>query len=123
MVRHALYIFTLLSFILSGISPACAFVSGQSSLAEIEICTAQGLKTVRITGGETPQKEEHKDHAKKNGCAFCFAQTHIGKIFSSPPVTVKSVRDTAVLLTAWNQQSHARHELHSLSARAPPVIL
>ncbi|MCE7886407.1 MAG: hypothetical protein DYH13_02755 [Alphaproteobacteria bacterium PRO2] len=116
-MRLTLHIFVLISFILSGISPACAFISGKSSI-EIEICTNDGIKTVTLPG-DAPEQQEHE---KKNDCAFCFAQTHL-----------KTAKADAVLISyvpkIFDEQSTAfktaavhRFELASLSARAPPLL-
>lgn len=115
-MRNALHVFLALAFILSGISPACAFISGKSSI-EIEICTADGLKTVTLPG-DAPAES----HEKKNDCAFCFAQTHlktakadavlvsyVPKIFDGRNVSISSAQVQ-------------RFELAALSPRAPPFL-
>lgn len=116
-MRNALHVFLVLAFILSGISPACAFISGKSSI-EVEICTNDGIKTVTLPG-DAPEPQEHE---KKNDCAFCFAQTHL-----------KSAKADAILISYvaknFDEQRAAlstavvhRFELALLSARAPPLL-
>ena len=118
-MRLYLHILVMLAVVLSGVSPACAFISGKSSIIEVEICTADGLKIVKMAGDETPA-HDHK-HQKKNDCGFCFAQSHL-----------KSAKADAVLFTlpqnAWSQKisfgrsvKTERFELAGLSARAPPL--
>ena len=118
MMRNALHVFLALTFILSGISPACAFISGKSQSLEIEICTNDGMKTITLTG-DAPEQQEHE---KKNDCAFCFAQTHL-----------KTAKADAVLIAYVpkifdeqrgidsSAQVH-RFELASLAPRAPPTL-
>ncbi|MCB1562982.1 MAG: hypothetical protein KDJ75_05345 [Alphaproteobacteria bacterium] len=72
--------FLILALGTMGISPACLFISGQSSLIEIEICAADGsFKTVALPADQTPFEapapEKPAKHLDKN-CAFCFAQSH-----------------------------------------------
>jgi hypothetical protein len=120
MMRNALHVFLALAFILSGISPACAFISGKSSI-EIEICTNDGIKTVTLPV-DAPAEDYNPGHEKKNDCAFCFAQTHL-----------KTAKADAVLISyvpkifdeqraAFTAAAVHRFELASLSARAPPLL-
>lgn len=120
MMRNALHVFLALAFILSGISPACAFISGKSQSLEIEICTNDGLKTITLPGdAPAPEQDNHK---KKNDCAFCFAQTHL-----------KTAKADAVLISYISKISDEQQDIHtsaqvhrfelsSLAARAPPIL-
>ncbi len=120
MMRNALHVFLALAFILSGISPACAFISGKSPSLEIEICTAEGLKTITLPG-DAPA--EHDDHArKKNDCAFCFAQTHL-KSAKADAVLISYVPRIfdEQIVSSLPAQVH-RFELTALSPRAPPIL-
>src|SRR5262245_42652768 len=115
-MRNILHIFLILAFVLSGISPACAFISGKSSL-EIEICTAEGLKKVSLPGDQPAEEHEHK---KKDDCGFCFAQSHLKSAKADAPSFsfAQSVFQTQTLYSASAQIERA--ELSVLSPRAPP---
>ncbi len=118
-MRHAITIISLLAFVLSGISPACAFISGKAS-ASIEICTDDGIKTINLPGdlpGDAPEPHKHK---KSGDCGFCFAQSHLkggkadGFVFFSPGGLNSEKNFYTAALTI------ARFELSGLAARAPP---
>lgn len=76
MKRHWRYLnvfLVILALVSAGISPACAFISGKTSL--IEICTADGIvKTVAVTedGRQVSPLDHEGDKAKKSDCAFCI---------------------------------------------------
>ncbi len=78
-----LSVLLILAFLTAGISPACAFISGKTSL--IEICASDGsLKTIEVSYNQAVDIEESnggsKHQTKKNDCAFCFANTNITKM-------------------------------------------
>lgn len=72
---HALVI---VSIILVGVSPACAFISGNSSF--IQICAADGsIQSVEVDAALDPFAEpmpisEHLEAMEQ--CAFCFSMDH-----------------------------------------------
>lgn len=75
-ILHALVIFAIM-FV--GISPACAFISGNSSF--IQICAADGsVQTIEVDASLDPFFEpapistDHLDAMEK--CSFCFASSH-----------------------------------------------
>jgi hypothetical protein len=58
------------------VSPACAFVSGQTSL--IQICAADGsVQTIAIDSTQAPIPSERQNHKAQPDCAFCFAHSHV----------------------------------------------
>lgn len=72
-LRHFGFLLLILALISAGISPACAFISGKTSL--IEICTADGgIKTIAVTedGRQTPIPDTADHKSKKADCIFCF---------------------------------------------------
>jgi len=109
----------IFAFVLSGISPACAFISGKFSSIDIEICTEDGLKTVSMPGDEAPDDHAHK---KKDDCGFCFAQSHLKSAkadgaslsFFQPAFQTRISYDRSVRVK--------RTELSALAARAPPSL-
>lgn len=114
-MRFYIQILGLAALVLSGISPACAFVSGKISL--IEICTADGdIKTIPAEG-ETPASH----HDAKPDCAFCFAQSHFKPVLAAPllvPVPA-DISETALI---QSRSAHpVRAELSALNPRAPPL--
>ena len=121
--KHFVHILVAVALVLSTVSPACKFISGKSQF--MEICSDYGIKVIPVPDGyeapQVPAKENHKE--KSNGCDFCFAQAHFGKLISPPPAIPAAINQPSILIAVWDQKSYARPELHSLSARAPPVIL
>ena len=75
-----MHILVLAAFIFSGISPACAFISGKSWA---EICGADGLiKKVEIPEellAYLPQDEQQQPTHMQNqmDCSFCFASASL----------------------------------------------
>lgn len=72
-LRHFSFLLVILALISAGISPACVFISGKTSL--IEICTADGgVRTVAVTeDGRQITPFDHQDHKNaKTDCAFCL---------------------------------------------------
>jgi hypothetical protein len=112
-MQRFIHCLVILALALAAASPACEFISGKT----IEICTADGLKLVSVPGdgdSSTPQ------HAKKNDCGFCFAQSHINKFFANS-ISI------ALLLLAFSifvirDARHIRHrKFSSFAARGPPL--
>jgi hypothetical protein len=117
-MRRYVHVLVILAVILSGISPACAFVSGKSS-SIIEICTADGMKTVKVPGEQSPEQKP----AKTIDCGFCFAQTHL-KSASAPVALIAYIPQffPDVVFSETSVQVE-KFELAALSARAPPTSL
>ncbi len=70
-LKQNIVLFVLaLSIISAVISPACKFVSGQSTL--IEICTAYGVKSIYLSNNDT-QKPQQSGHQTNDKCSFCFS--------------------------------------------------
>ena len=112
------HVLAVLALVLSSISPACAFISGKA-MADIEICTSEGIKTVSVeVPGEAPEPERH---AKKDDCGFCFVQAH-GK-YAKVDVFVLTLAFTASVEQSFADRSVRveRFELAALSPRAPPL--
>ena len=113
------------AFVLSGISPACKFISGETLL--VEICKSDGsVETVALNygaNGEEPTRD-NPEHAPemKNDCAFCFSHTNLQSLAGT---------DFNVLTPIYNGQDGmlargediARHSANHLYApRGPPVF-
>lgn len=69
-LRHFSFLLVILALVSAGISPACAFISGKTSL--IEICAADGeIKTVAVTEDGRQVQPGAQDKAG-NDCVFCL---------------------------------------------------
>ncbi len=89
-VLNAFFIF---AFLLAGISPACAFKSGQSGY--LQICASDGsLKTIAVpermdiyalyevlSQGKNKPSKQIPDYVTKQKCGFCFFDSHVDKAF------------------------------------------
>ena len=114
-----IHILVALAFILTGISPACEFISGKQSFHEIEICGFDGIKTIKVADEQSPEP----DHKAKQDCGFCFAQSNI-KLAKVPPQIFTAYAENAAHVISTGQGIHAvRPELSVLSPRAPPSLL
>lgn len=97
----ALNAFFIFAFVMAGISPACAFISGKSGY--LQVCASDGsLKTIKVSEGsdlyalyeltnkdQSNQTDQNPEHAKKQDCGFCFANSNITKtLLSSGSVQV-----------------------------------
>lgn len=119
-MRHYLHILIILAFILSGISPACAFISGKASL-DVEICTADGIKIVKMPSSEQAPDDSDHAHQKKSDCGFCFAQSHL-KLAKVDPVVLSIAQNTHTDKITQRVSTHiVRFELSTLHPRAPPL--
>lgn len=77
-MRVFVHMLVVLALVLSTISPACAFISGNQSM--IEICGADGtLKTIAVDAAFDPfaETDPQPPHAEKPPCAFCLAMTSL----------------------------------------------
>lgn len=116
-MKNYLHILVILSFILMGISPACKFISGQ--VQEIEICTYEGIKTVKIAahGEEMPADDHHK---KSEDCGFCFAQSNLKLEKATAPQVLTPADVSNVLLVQAYDLRVFRPELSAITLRGPP---
>ncbi len=115
-----IHVFAVLALVLSSVSPACAFISGKA-MADIEICTSEGIKTVSVeVPGEAP-KGDHDRHVKKDDCGFCFVQAHAK--YAKADVLVLTFAFTASEEKSFTDRSVKveRFELAALAPRAPPL--
>lgn len=119
MMRPFVHFLVVCALILAGISPACAFISGQTTI--MEICTAQGVKQITINDPAPADTT----HDKKSGddCMFCFAQAHGKSLKADGFVAIfapAAAQDTVDLRRAPFAQT-AFYNPHA--PRAPPVLL
>ena len=76
---HFIHALIIIAIVMVGISPACAFISGKSSV--IQICAADGsLQNVEVDEAFDPFAEPipvSTDHLEAlDKCPFCFASSH-----------------------------------------------
>jgi hypothetical protein len=115
-----LNILLIAAFVFAGISPACKFISGQTSL--IEICTSEGIKLVAEQAPPANEANDTKDHdhKKPEHCAFCFSSAKI-KIASAPPPEFETSRIAGAILPPVSENDPAdKNGSSPFSARAPP---
>ena len=118
---HAL---VALCLILTGLSPACHFKSGDTSF--IEICKADGsVATVEVPASLDPftdnAPKKHLPKAQKE-CSFCFAQTHINADLPKPPAPLAAIQSESYPpAQIWHGSNHNAH--NPTNPRAPPVLI
>lgn len=114
--RYYLQILLIAALVLAGASPACKFISGKTNL--IEICTAQGLKTVAAGDAQTPAPQKHN---KTDQCAFCFAQAHAKSFGAVAPVVVAGTYFEPYF-GFFDDAPLVRQTYSHFSARGPPQV-
>lgn len=91
-VRFFIHSFVIIALMLSGISPACAFLSGQVGV--IEICAADGsVKTILVSEELDPMGLLPGENQKtiKSDCAFCMASGSLkGNVVKEFAITLVS---------------------------------
>lgn len=122
-MRIFLHSLVILAMVMSVISPACAFISGNQNL--IEICAADGtVKTIAVSddfahADDVPsQDEDSSGHEMQKDCAFCFAQTHISHMFVSSDILLLNPAKS-FQYNNKNSVFYSKHHGVYLS-RAPP---
>lgn len=82
LIRHwGIHFIMILALVSAGTSPACAFVSGKTTL--IEICGVDGLMTVSVPSDEAPASNDQADHKAFADCGFCLMHAS-GKALTTP---------------------------------------
>ena len=121
-MRLYINILATLAFILVGISPACAFISGESAF--MEICTANGIERVAVNEDMDPSApDQDQDHAQKPDCGFCFTQTH-QKTFQTASLDLSALTYALKNTNATLHSTHIeRAELSVQNPRGPPLPL
>ncbi len=123
----------LVAFVLSGISPACAFVSGK--MGTLEICAADGsVQTITISKSsdafalyQALNKDTQADeaplqnHIEKQDCGFCFAQSNIEKAPTSLTPSFPRFHSGILSIGAGSIAFKSTDSTH-FQSRAPPFV-
>ncbi len=126
LAKGYIHIFLVISFILSGISPACAFISGKNY---IEICAADGsLKKIEVSDDFNPLSAQDKENSKqstphdskKYNCNFCFSNNYLSKALSDN-ISIVVLGDKANDITLAKNYSYQEYIRNNFQPRAPPV--
>ncbi|MCB9990794.1 MAG: hypothetical protein H6867_05375 [Rhodospirillales bacterium] len=117
--RNFLNICLVTAFLLSGISPACAWVGGQSR-SLIEICTIDGLKTIEVSPNQ--QAPDQQSHEKRPDCLFCFALAKVKTTGPATAITVPAAERLTWGISAIDSTPLMNRTQTSFEARGPPKI-
>ena len=110
------------AIVLSGISPACAFISGKSS---IQICAADGsIQTIEVDGAFDPFEEpaplsEHLEAMEQ--CSYCFNADHQKASQLNVPV-IGTALLPQYLVVSSGLAIPAGSNLRIYNPRGPPVL-
>lgn len=122
-MRIFIHSLVILTFVLSGISPACAFMAGEANV--IQICAADGsVKTVLVSEELNPMAvlPDQSPTTLKSDCPFCIAfgamKAALIKGFDS--VFVAQVAD--VLTTGPGTIIQASALITGFIATGPPAL-
>jgi hypothetical protein len=125
-MKFFLHLSIMIAIVTAGISPACAFMSGQMSL--IELCSPDGsIRTVEVPAAldplavPAPPHEEHHALDNVDDCTVCFAKTQ-GKSLMAAEISL-----AALFLPRYLAVSAGTFVPQSMKAayfqpRAPPVF-
>ncbi len=121
-----LHLTLIMAIVTAGISPACAFINGQTST--IELCSPNGdVRVVEVPAEmdpfaePAPAQDKHNAQDNMDDCTFCFAKTH-AKSLSAVSTTKASFilpRYMAVGVGTYIPQSL---KAASFQPRGPPVF-
>lgn len=122
-LRNHIFAVCILALVTAMVSPACAFISGKSSL--MEICTSSGaIKTVDAAGNEASDSSSstHKQSGAFGDCAFCLHSAHYKHAGFAEPLAVQAARlETRQLVTLKSFILSARLMPSDLGAQGPPA--
>ena len=116
---HALII---VSIVMVGISPACAFISGESS---IEICAPDGtLQTIEVDKAfdpfaEIPSIADHLEAMEQ--CSYCFSFDHV-KAFALQGQQFDAVLPSYYLVVSSGMAIPEGSQLTLYQPRGPPTF-
>ncbi|MAF67975.1 MAG: hypothetical protein CMH25_01335 [Micavibrio sp.] len=113
-IQRTIAIVICLSLFTSWISPACAFISGNSTTI-IEICTSYGIEKIVNQSNEDTQTSE--DFAERK-CDFCLA-SHLNAL--SPDLDFHALIQQTSAQTKLIIQDKSTHFILSYKSRAPPL--
>ncbi len=121
-MRIYVHVLVILSFVLAGVSPACAFISGKHT---IEICAADGsVRTVDVSAEYAPfdlaPDEEPVDVVSSDDCGFCFNQSHFDHL--NVDVFALKAAFINVDLSKIYVHSAISQTRRFYQGRAPPVL-
>lgn len=123
-LRFYTNILLILAFLTSGISPACQFISGATSI--IEICAADGtLKTIELPADQSPLPQEPSNKHKTNfgtDCAFCYSASNL-KTLKTDLQELSPTTDPKYISTGPGGYILKRTGSQNFDARGPPLLL
>jgi len=116
----------VLAIVTAGISPACAFIGGKTSL--IELCSPNGdIRKVEVPADmdpfadHAPQKKDHHALDNLDDCTFCFAQSHAKSMNNAEFILPKFVSPAYLLVSAGTSIPQSLGVL-PFQPRAPPAF-
>lgn len=109
----------IIALVTAGVSPACAFISGKTTM--IEICGGDGVTKVAVPADQAPDTADHDRQG--HDCGFCLAHA-TGKAITTPDAAIIDFsfvyKDTFNFAIAQRQSDILDGRL---PARGPPAIL
>lgn len=109
----------ILALVTAGVSPACAFISGKTTM--IEICSDDGVTKVAVPADQAPDTADHDRQG--HDCGFCLAHA-TGKAITTPDA---AIIDFSFIYNDSFSFAIAQHRSGILDgrqpARGPPAIL
>lgn len=91
-----LHLTLIMAIVTAGISPACAFINGETST--IELCSPNGdVRVVEVPAEmdpfaePAPAQDKHSAQDNMDDCTFCFAKTHAKSLSAVSSIKISFV--------------------------------
>lgn len=124
-MKWFLHLALILAFVTAGISPACAFVGGKTSI--IELCAPDGsVKQVEVPADmdpfAKPAPHENGHHVKSmmDDCAFCFAGAQGKGLSVAYAMVIKAPLPAGYVAVGSGTAIPLSLDFSSFQPRAPP---
>ena len=98
-----------------------AFAHGTNSLWA-ELCTANGIKQVKLTDTAAPDSDSSPTHKAKNHCPLCLLHAGLDLAFHSPPAQrILPAQGLSLLPRLFFVSPKPLYAWASARSRAPPL--
>jgi hypothetical protein len=122
-----LHLTLMMAIITAGISPACAFINGQTSM--MELCSPDGdVRLVEVPAAMDPfadnaptPADDHHAQDNMDDCTFCFAKTQ-SKSLKAADAVISPLMLPRYLTVSAGMFIPASLKAANFHARAPPVF-
>ena len=122
-MRLFVHAILIAAFMLSGISPACKFLSGEAFA--MEICKPDGsivMLVMNPDGTVSEQEKPAQTHADID-CAFCFSSSHLKILAAAELKSIPPGLEKQTGLFAQSADIARESALYLYAPRGPPILI